>query len=89
MMNIGEFIGKACNIAGGVTQENFTEFGKLYNELMEQMGWHPASEKPEPYNQVVVYCSTDSEETSAHEAYVNRNGYWSVPNVRYWCERPE
>jgi hypothetical protein len=54
--------------------------------------WHPASELPQRYKEVIVICKTSFTDGTTHQALgyarYTDNG-WDREDVKWWCYPPE
>lgn len=93
-----EFIDKINDILIGLNTAESDALGSLYDELMRDAGWHPASVPPvvpEHYNWisvVAIVLDMDDNSTRATNATFNKDKGWIFPEfsrVLYWCYRPK
>lgn len=89
-----EFIDKINDILIGLNTAESDALGSLYDELMRDAGWHPASELPViPEGKfsvsVIAYCSTPSGIYAPVEIAYRRTGGWQYESVKWWCYPPE
>lgn len=88
-----EFIDKINDILIGLNTAESDALGSLYDELMRDAGWYPASEVPKEGDEVMVITTGG---ISASRAIYTNGIYCSVvvgkkayyPSVEWWCYPP-
>ena len=89
-----EFIDKINDILVGLNTLESDLLGSLYDELMRDAGWHPASELP-PVNKnliselVLCWCVDSTFGTLEPKLGRVWRGEWGTKDVKWWCYPPE
>lgn len=89
-----EFLDKINDILVGLNTLESDLLGSLYDELMRDAGWHPASEFP-PLDKdgnsqdVIVICGTTNLHFDLPRWSKVVNGIWGDKNVKRWCYPPK
>lgn len=89
-----EFLDKINDILVGLNTLESDLLGSLYDELMRDAGWHPASELP-PVDEigesqdVIVICGTTNSYFDLPRWSKVVEGVWGDKNVKWWCYPPK
>lgn len=87
-----EFIDKINDILIGLNTAESDALGSLYDELMRDAGWHPASELPklkdgEDDVEFIVILDGYDIRLPFHATYCKYTG-WSHDKVKWWIAPP-
>lgn len=88
-----EFIDKINDILIGLNTAESDALGSLYDELMRDAGWRPASELP-PVDEngnsqdVIVICGTMHILCDLPRWSSVVGGVWGDEDVKWWCYPP-
>jgi len=86
-----EFLDKINDILVGLNTLESDLLGSLYDELMRDAGWHPASKLPPVETDIVVWCILDDGQIHVGMASLSEKKWPDALEkyVRWWCYPPE
>lgn len=93
-----EFIDKINDILIGLNTAESDALGSLYDELMRDAGWHPASELPPEDGMYIaislpdMYGDTDVFYAEYRQPYgwcYEIEGHYAKINIQKWCYPPK
>jgi hypothetical protein len=65
----------------------FSDLVDIIDSVMDNTGWHPASEPPKEDGEYVVFCyGFDLPFKAKYSEYINE---WSHRDVKWWCYPPK
>ena len=86
-----EFIDKINDILIGLNTAESDALGSLYDELIRDAGWNPASEVPEVGKDgdvEVIVVQDNNDVSKAIYCEIEGIRIWDLPNIKYWCYPP-
>jgi hypothetical protein len=97
-----EFLDKINDILVGLNTLESDLLGSLYDELMRDVGWHPASELPKEGELVLVSGSFKNRIIGASGAIFSKGEFYVastfddpkvsrciITGIKWWCYPPE